>query len=154
MLATVHFIVGAAIGKYVGVWPVALGASLLSHFLLDALPHTDSGTLKEPAERGTIRLMDLILTWLDLTLALAILYWLSKSPAFSASVLAGAVGGIAPDFAHPLYHFLPVLRTFRVTGWYYRLHRRIQGTTTRKNWLSGAVVELIIVVFASIIFLR
>ena len=148
MLATIHLLVGAAIGKYIGAWPLALGAGFVSHFFLDALPHTDQATLKDPTERGSLTLTDLILVWLDLVIALVVLFVLSRSIKLAPSILAGALGGLAPDFAHPLYHIAPLLRTTRPFSWFYQFHRGVQRTTSKKNWLKGAIVELVFAIAA------
>ena len=153
MLATVHLLVGAAIGKYLsGSWPLAFGISFLSHFLLDALPHTDAGTLKRPEERGTITLTDLVLVLIDVAVAAGVLLWLSGRPEFSTSVLAGAFGGIAPDFVHPAFHAIPALRAFPATSWYYHFHRRIQGTVDKKDWLYGLAIELVVAALSIALF--
>lgn len=154
MLATVHLVVGAAIGQYVDSWPLALGAAFVSHFFLDALPHADAGTLKEPEERGSMNMTDLLLVFLDLVVALGLLFWVARKGILSETIFAGAFGGIAPDFGHGLYHILPGLKTVAPFSWYYRFHRRIQGTVNREEWVRGAVVELLVVIVALVLLLR
>jgi hypothetical protein len=154
MLAFVHLIVGAAIGTVVGSWPLAFAAGFLSHFLLDALPHTDSGTLKNPEERGTMKLNDLVVAGVDLAIALGIMAWLVRLPEFSASMVAGAFGGLVPDFAHPAFHVMPNLRTQVLTGWYYRFHRAIQGTVDKPQWVRGVMIELVVAAIALIVIVR
>lgn len=154
MLATIHLLVGAAIGRFIDAWPLAFVIAFLTHFLLDALPHTDPGTLKSPAERGSMNMTDLVLAWLDLVVALGVLVWLSQRSMVSPGVLAGVFGGIAPDLPSGIYNAWPKLKTISVVSWYYLFHRRIQGTVDKEQWVRGAVVELLAVVVALAFLLR
>ena len=148
MFAFVHFSVGAAVGGLVSAWPAAALAGLVSHFALDALPHLDPGTFKEPQQRGSLTLTDLLAAFVDVVVALGILWLLAKGANFTVATLAGALGGIAPDFAHPVFVVFPQLKSSPLTGWYYRLHRRIQRTVGRHNWQAGALVELAVLCIA------
>ena len=67
MLITVHFLVGAAIGKYVGQTWLIIILALLSHYILDALPHTKMSVPKGFKERGFkgTRLRDWLLRGLE-----------------------------------------------------------------------------------------
>jgi len=153
MLTIVHVIVGAAIGKFVLSWPIALALAVGSHFVLDALPHADPGTLKPQSERGSMNLTDLVLASIDLAVAFGILLLLVGHPNYTASVFAGMVGGILPDVTSGGFHLFPTLKTPRPTAWLFRFHRGIQGTVDKKDWLQGSLVEFGVAVLSIILFL-
>ena len=46
MLATAHLFMGAIIGKYFDSVPLIIALALLSHYVLDAVPHYNPKSLK------------------------------------------------------------------------------------------------------------
>src|SRR3990167_3223964 len=78
MIITTHVLAGAAIANHSdNVWVIIVMA-FLSHLVLDALPHTDEGTLMPPGEQNFGRL-ETILGFVDTIIAsmamLLILYF-------------------------------------------------------------------------------
>lgn len=84
MTGAVHACVGAGIGSFFKSKTAAFAAGVLSHLVMDALPHKDySPAVEAPLLLGT---MGGIAAWKGL-----------DSPEFW-----GTLGGVAPDFEHAL----------------------------------------------------
>jgi hypothetical protein len=85
MTGATHALIGAALGRLAGRPGRAFAAGVVSHFLLDRLPHRDyKGPLwLLPDGCGTLAVLAAAL--------------LSGTP----GVLAGAIGGIVSDVEHP-----------------------------------------------------
>lgn len=81
MTGSVHAAVGAAIGRYVRIKPLAFALGVFSHGVGDVIPHHDVGLWEAPVLLGT---MTAIVNKFGV-----------NSPEFW-----GALGAICPDFEH------------------------------------------------------
>lgn len=91
MFYSTHLVTGAAIGVVTGSPVKAFLFGLLSHLLLDAIPHHDHRKVRNCA-------LDIVGG--TLLFALAFFFW-KPDPA----MLWGAIGGVIPDIEVPLYYF-------------------------------------------------
>ena len=106
MFLTVHATAGVIIGQATGnIWLGFLGG-LISHYLLDIIPHGDEILFKG---RVAITLRDKVKTFkiafidgLIMSGLLLILYWQNLIP-LTLPVLAGIAGSIFPDFLNGIY---------------------------------------------------
>jgi hypothetical protein len=151
MLATVHLLVGAAVGLYTGnpIW--AFAAGFASHFFLDAIPHTDPATLKHKPDRGRFTLTDYVLAFLDVTIGAALLFWVlfayvAQPPA--PSLFWGALGGVSPDFVATGFKWIPGLQKNSILSWYYKFDRAVQNTAGKSEWDFGIVTQVLAAVVA------
>jgi len=106
MFLTVHATAGALIGQATGnIW-LGFLAGLISHYLLDIIPHGDETIIgnKTAPSKQDIRLIIKIATvdGLIMTALLATLYWQNLIP-LTLPVLAGIAGSILPDFLNGTY---------------------------------------------------
>lgn len=114
MILSTHAIVGGAIASLMPDQPaLAFVAGIASHFIIDAIPHSDyplrslSISRNRPtlfADRLWVR--DLGLLVFDASAGLAIALLLYASPQATPAILLGAVGGMVPDplrLIHRLY---------------------------------------------------
>jgi hypothetical protein len=148
MFAFVHLLAGAAVGKLVGWWPLAVVLGVVSHFILDALPHTDMATWKRERKQKKLTLADLLSLGADLGICLWLMFWLIRMEQFTDSIFLGALAAIAPDIFRGPFFIFPVLRTIPVLWRYHVFHRQIQHTVKPDRWLYGALIELIFVLMA------
>lgn len=108
MFLTVHAVAGTLVGSMVGNVPTAFTLGILSHFLLDRVPHADppivAGTGPQVFGHPVMRRFVLI-SAVDLLLAILLTAWLvSILPGTNVSALAaGAFGGILPDLLFGCY---------------------------------------------------
>jgi hypothetical protein len=95
VLATVHVLAGAAIGRVVRRPGAAFALGVASHFVLDMLPHWGTPLVTAEQQRTFMRVA--VGDGLALTAAFAALA-ATGSP---AAELAGAFGGLLPDLDKP-----------------------------------------------------
>lgn len=128
-----HVLTGTAIALAVRDPLLVAPLALISHFILDAIPHFDHDHYRFGSKYFT-RIMT---TDGIISLGAVILIMLS-SPALAGVIALGAFCAILPDFFW-LYYYL----RGRPQWWFFRFHARIQ-------WFErppGALVELSYVIF-------
>ncbi|MFH1098475.1 MAG: hypothetical protein V1723_00910 [Candidatus Uhrbacteria bacterium] len=153
MFLTVHGTSGALIGAFTGEPISAFAIGLLSHGILDAIPHGDSGLFRRPD--GTtnvsalvrVATMDAAVLLFVLTLATVV-----RGVAPNAAIIAGVSGAILPDFVnglavlYPRSHFLGVcsqVHKFIHTRFAQRDFSRATGFA-----LQGTAVIIFVVTYA------
>ena len=113
MILTGHLLIGGAIGVVASTlipspWavPVALGLGVLSHHLLDLLPHTDAATFWP--EQDNIPGTALVIVTLEVLAGLTLTGTLLVAQHTTWAFAAGALGGILPDLLDemPLWQHL------------------------------------------------
>lgn len=138
---------GAAIGIATGNPLAAFAVGVASHFVLDAVPHTDPGTWHfEDPYPFKPHAADMAVGLFDLFLALYLLLYLAgQAPLVAAAPLAGIVGAVIPDvisiaplFYHPLAKFKPLER-------YHAFARRVHRTAKPSEWILGLVTQVIVI---------
>ncbi|MFH1889977.1 MAG: hypothetical protein ABIJ91_00145 [Candidatus Kuenenbacteria bacterium] len=99
MYLTVHASAGILIGSQVGNPWLAFILGVLSHFVLDAIPH-DSIELHNWREKGNGIKKFLLEGVVDLLLLTLIILWLQSYNLidFEPSILFGVAGALVPDF--------------------------------------------------------
>lgn len=147
MLATAHVIIGAAAGLAMPNAPLAFVAGVVSHHLMDMVPHWDSGSFyypkkEAPAPSGR----DLLIAIVDCVIAVWVVVQLLQLPALpyeARNMLWGAVGGIVPD----LWHHSPGLQRFtRHWSWsgvWYRFHNIFHATISPEYWWFGVLTQIL-----------
>jgi hypothetical protein len=150
MILTGHLLIGGAIGVVATslspspwVVPLSLGAGILSHHVLDWLPHTDAATFwPDPRAIPTVAVAVVtgeVLGGLSLTGTLLVVQ--HTSWAFAA----GALGGILPD----LFDEMPLWqerfrRSFLGNHWHH-WHIRLHCADMGQHWAQGLVIDAIVV---------
>jgi hypothetical protein len=102
MLASNHVLAGAAIGNLLGDPVAAVAAGVLSHLVMDAVPHWGGNEASPLSQRSW-----LLVARSDGLLLLAVLaiVVVVASPGNRVAVAAGALGALAPDLDKPWDHF-------------------------------------------------
>ena len=140
MRAINHALTGAIIGLNVSNPPLAIGLSVLSHYVCDAIPHYGDGKEGDQALLSKAFVASLWADALLCGLLVLVLAW--QGPTNWLLAAACAFAAAAPDFAS-ISGFLRVKRgqpfVTKTTGWYIRFAKKIQ-------WFerpSGAIVEVV-----------
>ena len=99
MYQIVHGTAGLLIGSQTGNPWVAFILAVISHFILDAIPH-DSIEIKHWVDKGNFIKRISLITLIDLLLflGLLIILWLKGNLTFNYSIVAGIIGAILPDY--------------------------------------------------------
>jgi|SRR3989344_2941310 len=146
MFLTVHATAGVIVGQQTGnVW-LAFLAGIISHIILDIIPHGDQDLVEssekfKPEEIKKLRRIAL----LDILIMMALLSAIYLSGVITINqtwpVLLAAFGAILPDFLSGIY----ALTNWRWLRWQfqfqYRLHFLLGGFTI--NLKKGFVVQTI-----------
>lgn len=149
---TPHILTGAAIGVATGNPLLGFLGGLASHFVLDAIPHTDPGTwhFEEPLP-FKIDERDLTAAFIDLVIAAVLLVWLAgNAPIAAAAPLAAMFGAILPDIFVVSLLFWPRLVTVPGFSHYDKFNRMLQAHSTAKphQWALGILTQVAVTVGA------
>lgn len=147
MLTTPHVLTGAALGVATGNPIAGFAAGVVSHFILDAIPHTDPGTwrMDEPypfkpvAGEWAIGIVDLFVAFYLL------LFLAGEAPLVAAAPIAGVVGAMVPDVLGLSPLFWPRLATFPIVQRYLAFNKRLQWTVRPNRIGLGLVTQLVVV---------
>lgn len=147
MLATAHVVIGAAAGLAMPNTPLAFIVGIVTHHLMDIVPHWDPGSFYYPKNSPEdLSVRDVVIAVIDLAVAVYIVVQLMTLPALpyeARNMLWGAVGGIVPD----LWHHSPLLRRFTRhwswSGTWYRFHNVFHTTVSQKHWWFGIATQLV-----------
>lgn len=146
MLLTPHVLVGAAVGVAVGNPILGFVGGVASHFVLDAIPHTDPGTWHfEDAFPFKIDERDLTVAFADMALVIgSVLYLAGTAPLIAAGPIAGMLGGLLPDVVGLSPLFFPRLASVPGLRNYFAFNERLQSKSTAKpnEWIRGTLTQL------------
>lgn len=148
MLTTPHALVGASIGVASGNPVLGFAGAIVSHYLLDAIPHTDPGTFHyDEPEPIKVTSRDLTMGLVDLGLTLGLLTWLAgAAPIVTWSTLAGIVGAILPDVVAVARFVFPKLYNIDWLRKYYELTKKYHRTSPPSQWILGMITQLTVIV--------
>src|SRR5262249_18827216 len=151
MIETGHLLIGGAVGVGTGLilpspvaGPAALGLGILSHHLLDLVPHTDAATFW-PDPRKPIPWLICAIVFLEITLGLTVTGVLYMSQHTTIPFILGAAGGMLPDLLDevPLWQ-----ERFRRTSWgavWHNWHMRLHCSSMEKAWKTGIVIDVCVI---------
>lgn len=142
MLSIPHVFVGAAVGVATGNPVAGLLAGVISHHLLDAVPHWDAGSFYPPTfDPVEPNRRDVLIAAGDSLLAVGLLWWLAVNYGGSsvASLVAGGIGGLIPD----VWHHIPLWKSWtrRTTAGWMRLHERWHRTVEQRQMWWGLLTQ-------------
>ncbi|PIR07158.1 MAG: hypothetical protein COV55_01890 [Candidatus Komeilibacteria bacterium CG11_big_fil_rev_8_21_14_0_20_36_20] len=122
---------------------LAFVLGVISHFVLDFIPHGDEDFARhQKTKRGKLFYL-LRISIVDLLLASSLLYFfISRYPYFKESVLLGAVSGAwLPDM---LWISLEQLK-FNFSSWYLTFHQRIHNIIKfRYSFVYGVPFQIVV----------
>ena len=155
MYLTAHALAGALIGETTGNIFISFILGFISHFILDAIPHQETGSGegffdglfgREKFSKSS-KIFGLIL-FLDLTVLSLSAYFLYSLGAFNnlTPAIAGALGGIMPDFLNGLYF----TTKNKCLGYFSNLHHQIhfKHEKIKVSNIAGIASQVIIVILA------
>ena len=138
MLITPHLLAGAVIADKVGnfSWPMVAGV-LISHFLLDAIPHRDE------IDKNHLSRKQIIACLFDLV-AGTILVWVVFRQLNLELAFFGAGIGILPDIVDNLPIIFKSLSSVKWWRAYHQFHIKIQSI--KPNWVVGILTQIVVVI--------
>ena len=151
MIGTGHLLVGGAIGAAAATQlpppvavPVALGCGILSHHLLDLIPHTDAATFW-PGPRQRLPWSVSLLVAFEILLGLSLTGFFCFSLHTTLAFVAGALGGILPDLLDEVPLWQERFRGTALGSVWHRWHTRLHCADMANSWLTGVVIDALVV---------
>jgi len=143
---------GVLIGQNVPTPELAFPLGVASHFMLDLIPHGDSQLYKNYKDGNSVR-RSVIYAATDSIAAIGILIYLLETAPYAsrATIVAGVIGAIIPDFLVALGEGVPI----RILRWFQRIHFRIHDAIANRigNIPLRAGVPLQIIILFFMLFL-
>jgi hypothetical protein len=151
MISTSHLLIGASVGAACGNPYSAFVGGVISHFVADAIPHTDPGTVtgKKPGETLKFRTADYVFVAVDLVIGISLVaFFASKSSSMlGLNMAAGAFGAIAVDlidnnpFISPFLRKLPIFKQLHQV--HEASHTALGIEIKKKSWYYGVATQII-----------
>jgi hypothetical protein len=124
--------------------PAALGLGVLSHHLLDFIPHTDAATFWPDASKPIPRLIGAVVA-IEVLVGLVLTGALFISQHMTLTFLCGAVGGIVPDVLDEVPWWQQRFRRTTLGGVWHRWHLRWHCASMEKTWLTGIIIDAFVI---------
>ena len=140
MYLSVHTVAGLALARVIPNPIVAFIAGLLSHFVLDFIPHGDEFLADSTFTRVRIRRRLLGAAFLDgiiLVIFLLIYAWTTPNINLSATV-AAVIGSLLPDAINGFYLITQAPLFKRYVHWHSKLHNLPGHELT---WPKGIMIQ-------------
>ena len=136
MLIAAHSLTGAFIGSEVTSLPLAFVLGIISHILLDSIPHSDGpDDVVGKNENDSNSKAQYLLVFADGLFALLIFYFFYQNDGITVNILAGAFGGILPDIIDNVPLWKKSLRRLPLFKQFHQFHYQIQKNKT-PMWLG------------------
>ena len=141
MVIIPHMLAGAAIGAHSpNVW-AAFCFGLLSHYLLDSLPHWEYlDSLK------VSKFSQLIKIFIDFIIGSIIIVFLFLSSSFNIIIISGIIGALLPDFIEFLYVNFKIKLFRPLSIFHHKIHYY-----KKVSFLKGSISQTIIVIISVIL---
>jgi hypothetical protein len=158
MLASVHLVTGAAIGKSVRPFWLAAVAAFASHFVLDFIPHIDTHGLFGVSGGGPTR-AEVVGTLCDVALGVALVLWVTvarparagrhpgslslgtRQPWRRAAIWAAFIA-VVIDLVDNVPPWGPHFQRWVGTAWFSHFHHGIQHNLARSEWALGLAIQV------------
>lgn len=154
MLIAPHIIVGAVVGNYVDsvFWVIVL--SVLSHFILDAIPHYDSGTIHSGEKEVVFDKRDWALESLDFVVSLIVFIYAYNVTHGNWLVIIGMLATFLVDVFDKI--FLIRIKNGKLTfaiksknsviKFLNEIHKKVNFKLEPKYWYIGVITQVIILI--------
>lgn len=162
MLITSHIAVGSAIGKVLDSTILVVILSIVSHYVLDMLPHYDSGVRHGNPKGGIVfDFWDWLLVASDIIIGLSLIYFAFRYTD-KVNVIWGGLATFAVDFFDKIFFVsfkggklsLDLTRKIPIINQLVKFHQKIHYKLEKKFWYWGAIVQLAVFVLGVIIVFR
>ena len=134
MLILAHSTVGLFIGTVVPNPVLSFFLAWLSHYVLDFIPHSDTGYFKS-AEKDWLK-NKRVVAWVfvDAFLSIILLYLVIIKTEFTLSLIAGYLGSLGPDILDNSPFWSRTLHTVPVIQWEHKhIHNHFHNTAKEKK---------------------
>lgn len=143
MILLAHALFGAVIGALVKNIPLAIALAILSHYLLDFLPHTEYPIKNIQRRQWRKSLPDASKVLLDLLIGFSVISMFANG-----QLVIYACGAVAllPDALTLLYY----ITQNKILGFHFNLHQKIHFFQKRKNLRFWRILSQALIIFISV----
>ena len=152
MLASIHLVTGAAIGKSVRPFWLAAVAAFASHFALDIIPHSDTHALF--GAPGGVTRAEALATLVDVALGAALVLWTTRRRPWRRAAIWAAFLAVVVDLVDNVPPWGPHFQTWVGTAWFSAWHHGIQHNLPRSEWPLGIAIQLVVLAAGVLVLLR
>jgi len=152
MLIAPHVAVGAAIGLEINNPYLVVILAIISHFVLDMIPHYDSGTIHYNEKKLVLDWRDWLLITFDIILAGVIFWFFYRGSDFSFNVFLGAAVSFGVDLIDKVFQIeiknkkiafandrkIPVISAMN------KFHEKANYNLNPKYWYWGVLTQIIV----------
>lgn len=144
---TTHAITGAVLGIAIGNPTGAFIVGVISHVVLDYIPHTDQGTFLREDDHKKWPLWVWYSVYLDVFISgLAILIFMNFTNPYNWPLLFfGALGGVIIDYIDNVPYWNKKLQKTKIGNKFHKIHSKYHHTISSKHWFWGVLTQLIII---------
>lgn len=147
MLLTPHVAVGAAIGASTENLTYIIVLAFMSHFILDALPHTDWGTWHEYKD-FVLEKKDYILLLADVICILILIYILWDNILSNQYIVLGMFFAILVDLIDNVPFWKYNIRKLPVFSQLHKFHRLFHFKIKPNYWQWGVLTQIAVIIIS------
>ena len=160
MINTTHITTGAAVGLAIGglvseplvAVPLSIVAGIVSHHILDLIPHTDAGSFRDKSKMSDpLSHNELLFALFDNIIGTSVILALFFAKEPSWAMLFGAAGGNFPDVFHHPNQWSAITRDY-FKGKYYHFHETYH-TTARGSLIPLGVATNATLIIGSLCYI-
>ncbi|MEK7497201.1 MAG: hypothetical protein AAB657_04885 [Patescibacteria group bacterium] len=143
MYLTVHAAAGLTLAAYTASPSLAFALGLISHFVLDFIPHGDEHLAATHFTRERVMKRLLGAALLDgIVLIIFGLIYIATTPIYNpAPLIAGVAGALAPD----VLLAITMITNAKWLEWYKKFHHSIHNLPGHKlTWVQGMFVQVMV----------
>lgn len=158
MILTVHAVTGAAFGPFTQNYGLIIFLGLVSHYLLDVIPHRDYviHRIEQRDFKEALR-TDAIKVFIDLLIgSLLVIFIVQQKPDYFLPILLGAIFALVPDGLSLIYHIIDKIKPgwliSRILKKHYFFHVMFLQKRRVKKFFGWAIQILILIILWLIIW--
>jgi len=150
MNLSTHVAVGAAVGYLCKNPALGFCAGIISHHLIDGIPHSDGGALEVDVKDYAKDKRIVKVVTADLLLVAAIICYILYLQGFSWPIVLGAFGAVLPDLIDNMPFWSPQIRKTHLGYLYHRFHEKFHYTIKEKSLFWTGIVNQFILIAISL----
>lgn len=134
---------------------LGFAAGLISHHVMDIIPHSDSGSLGANAKNIFKKENRIGLIWAvsDAVVGVGLFVFILLKFNCQSAVLWGTIGAVLPDLIDNSPFWSVKLRQIVPFNYYHKFHEKYHFTISNKNYFWLGILTQLILVFLSLFFL-
>ena len=145
MNLSTHLAVGAAVGYATKNPILGFFAGVLSHHLIDQIPHSDGGSLNISVDNFTKDKRIIAIVATDFILLVVVAYLLLSHVGVYWPMILGGFGGVLPDLIDNMPYWTPRLRKIYPFNYYHQFHEKFHFTIMNEDFIwVGVIIQLLI----------